>query len=232
MDSLSSNHGLVDSALACEPSVVRGLDCREVIAVDERGRSEVVVRHKSMPLCFDFLPDGTPLLVSGPRNAIVSLGADGTLLTYADLSGLSPHHSNDIVVDGRGNAYVNNPGYDPLAGPAPEAASAPGFVAVVNPAGQASVVADDLAFPNGMAVTADNATLLVAESHRSRLTAFDIGQDGRLSGRRVWADLAGDAQMKATGAWNGRVTAVPVRVPGPAGPPEAETAADSMSQRT
>jgi hypothetical protein len=50
-------------------------------------------------------------------------------------------------------------------------------------------VADDIALPNGIAVTADNSTLIVADSYRHQLVAFDIGDDGGLSGRRVWADL-------------------------------------------
>ena len=52
--------------------------------------------------------------------------------------------------------------------------------------------AEDLAFPNGMVVTPDDATLIVAESYGNRLTAFDIGAGGALSNRRVWADLGED----------------------------------------
>ena len=91
------------------------------------------------------------------------------------------------MIDGRGNAYVNNVNFDFAARP-PAGDRAPGFVALVGE-GRSRVVADDLAFPNGMAVTADNATLIVAESYRHRLTAFDIDADGALSNRRVWADL-------------------------------------------
>ncbi len=113
---------------------------------------------------------------------------DGTFARYADLSALSPYPGNDIVIDGRGNTYVNNVNFDFATGPVP-ADTAPGFVALVTPDRQAWVVAKDLAFPNGMAVTADNATLVVAESYRHQLTAFDIGSDGSLANRRVWADL-------------------------------------------
>jgi sugar lactone lactonase YvrE len=166
----------------------------EIVAVDSAGRAaEVMVRHESLPLSFDFRNDGTPLIVSGPLQALVRPSPDGSLDTYADLSGLSPYGCNEIVVDGRGNAYVNNPGYNPMAGPPPDGERAPGVVALVTPDGSATIVADDLAFPNGMAVTADNATLVIAESHRGRLTAFDIGASGDLSGRRVWADLDGGA---------------------------------------
>ena len=54
-------------------------------------------------------------------------------------------------------------------------------------------MADGVAFPNGMVVTPDNSTLIVAESYGSKLTAFDIDADGGLSNRRVWADLDGGA---------------------------------------
>lgn len=157
-------------------------------AIDPAGRIEAVVEHRSLPLCFDFLPDGAPVLASGPERALLRLSPDRALTRYADLSALSPYGSNDIVVDGRGNTYVNNVNFDFAAGP-PAGESAPGFVALVSTDGRARVAADDLAFPNGMAVTADNATLVVAESYRHRLTAFDIAADASLTNRRVWADV-------------------------------------------
>jgi sugar lactone lactonase YvrE len=95
------------------------------------------------------------------------------------------------VVDGRGNTYVNSPNFEFFAGP-PAGAVQPGFVALVTPDGAARLVADDIAFPNGMAVTADNRTLVVADSYRHQLLGFDIADDGTLSGRRIWAAL-GDA---------------------------------------
>jgi len=57
------------------------------------------------------------------------------------------------------------------------------------PGGALRQVADGIAFPNGMAVTADNRTLIIAESYGKRLTAFDIAADGSLANRRLWADL-------------------------------------------
>ncbi len=159
-------------------------------AIDVTGAFDVVLEHRSLPMCFDFLPQLPPNrgLVLTSSSALLRLSGDGALMRYADLSALSPYGCNDIVIDGRGNAYVNNVNFDFAAGP-PAATRAPGFVALATPDGRARVVADDLAFPNGMAVTADNATLIVAESYRHRLTAFDIGADGSLSNRRVWADV-------------------------------------------
>lgn len=164
----------------------------EIIAIDATGTSELIVRHESLPLCFDFLVDGRPVLVSNQRQAMLTLEDDGSLTTYADLAPLSRFGCNDIVVDGRGNAYVNSVNFEFSAGP-PEGAMQPGFVALVTPDGRARVVTVDIAFPNGMAVTADNRTLLVADSYRHELVGFDIAADGSLSGRRVWADLGGDA---------------------------------------
>jgi sugar lactone lactonase YvrE len=164
----------------------------QIIAVDDTGTSEVIAHHESLPLCFDFLPDGRPLLVSNQRKALLTVEDDGDLRTYADLAAVSRFGSNDIVIDGRGNAYVNSPNFDFAEGP-PEGDVQPGLVALITPDGSAGVVATDLAFPNGMAVTADNATLVVADSYRHQLVGFDIAPDGTLSNRRVWADLGEDA---------------------------------------
>ena len=100
---------------------------------------------------------------------------------------------SELTVDGRGNAYVNSLNFDFADfGEVLASGAAPGKIALVTTDGTAREVADGLAFPNGMAVTADNATLIVAESFAARLTAFDIAADGSLSNRRVWADVTGD----------------------------------------
>jgi sugar lactone lactonase YvrE len=154
----------------------------EVLAVDLEGRSEVVAQVKSLPLCTGWLPDGRMLIVSSADGRLLRREADGSLSTYADLG--RPGW-NDIVVDGRGHAYVNGAGFNPVAGEA----FAPGAVSLVTADGTVQQVAGDIAFPNGMAVTGDNSTLIVADSYGHQLAGFDIGADGGLSGRRVWADL-------------------------------------------
>jgi sugar lactone lactonase YvrE len=106
------------------------------------------------------------------------------LVPHAELGALSQKPWNEIVVDGRGNAYLNNIGFD-----FPGGEVTTGIVALVTAEGLVRQVADDVAFPNGMVVTPDNSTLIVAESYANRLTAFDIAADGDLSNRRVWADL-------------------------------------------
>src|SRR5580704_148847 len=158
----------------------------EVLAVDLAGHSEVIARVKSLPLCTAWLPDGHLVIVSSPDGRLLRLETDGSLVTHADLG--RPGW-NDIVVDGRGNVYVNGAGFNPMAGEE----FRPGSVYVVTADGAVRQVADDIAFPNGMTVTADNSTLIVADSYRHSLVVFDIGADGSLSRRRIWADLGDGA---------------------------------------
>jgi sugar lactone lactonase YvrE len=157
----------------------------EVIAVDLTGDSEVILEVASFPFSIDWLADGRMLIVSASDRRLLRREPDGSLVTHADLAGLSGFPWNEIVVDGRDNAYVNNIGFDF----SPDAQAGPGSLALVAPDGSTRNVADDVAFPNGMVVTADNSTLILAESYANRLTAFDIAADGGLSRRRVWADL-------------------------------------------
>jgi sugar lactone lactonase YvrE len=172
---------------------------QEVTAVDLDGKSEVILRVPTArpetrldlggagqgPFSIDWLPDGRLLIVSGRDRLLLRRDPDGSLATHADLTSLSDHPWNDIVVDGQGNAYINGLGSDFVAGEE----FAPGLLALVTPDGSARQVADGIAFPNGMVVTHDNSALIVADSYAKRLTAFDIGADGSLSNRRVWADL-------------------------------------------
>jgi sugar lactone lactonase YvrE len=163
---------------------------QEVVAVDLEGNSEVIARvgFPSFPMCIDWLPDGRLLIVSARDGLLMRREHDGSLVTHADLSALAGkgHPWNEIVVDGRGNAYVNNAGFE-----FPGGEFAPGTIGLLTPDGTTRQAAGGIAFPNGMAVTPDNSTLIVAESYGQRLTAFDIAADGSLSNQRVWADLDG-----------------------------------------
>jgi len=156
---------------------------QEIVALDPRGKSEVVLRVPfGLPFSIDWLPDGRLLVISGREGLLLRQEADKTLAVHADLRGVSGLW-NEIVVDGRGNAYING-GSQVMTGGL-------GIIALVAANGSVRKVADGIAFPNGMAVTPDNSTLIIAESYGKRLTAFDIARDGSLSNRRVWADLAG-----------------------------------------
>lgn len=155
----------------------------EIVAVDPDGQHEVGGRGPGgLGWSIDWLPDGR-LLTTG--DGLRRHEPDGAVVLHADLASLAGDW-NEIVVDGRGNAYVNGR----LFGPPEEGPS--GIIALVTPGGAVRQVADVLAFPNGMAVTPDNRTLIVAESWAERLSAFDIADDGTLSGRRVWASTPGD----------------------------------------
>ena len=121
------------------------------------------------------------LIASSSDRPLLRQESDGTLVDHAGLTG----GYNEIVVDSRGNAYLNGAGFNPLVGEP----FAPGTVTLVTPAGTTRQVAEGIAFPNGMAITPDDATLIVADSYGKRLTAFDIAGDGGLSKQRVWADL-------------------------------------------
>jgi sugar lactone lactonase YvrE len=156
---------------------------QEIVSVDLGGRSEVMFRVASFPFSMDWLPNGRLVATSGTQ--ILCEQPDGSLATYADLSSLCKKGLNEIVVDGRGNIYVNDVGFDLMSGEK----FAPGIIVLLTPNGTARQVADGIAFPNGMAVTPDNSTLIVAESYGKKLTAFDIKPDGSVSNRRVWADL-------------------------------------------
>ena len=157
----------------------------EVVAVDLNGHSDVVAQGPpGLGWSIDWLPDGR-LLVTGPE--LMRQEPDGTMVVHADLRAVAEHRWNEIVVDGRGNIYVNGFGFDFLGNAPPE----PGLVALVTPDGTARCVATDIDFPNGMVVTPDNSTLIISESFAGRLTAFDIDADGGLSNRRAWAGGVG-----------------------------------------
>ncbi len=196
-------HSTRSSEAASEPRVLlsglayvespRWHDCRlwfahwgtdEIVAVDMEGLSEVTGRGPGgLGWSIDWTAPRGDLLVTGPG---LTRAHDGVALApYADLSHLADDW-NELVVDGRGNAYVNGRMFGPPdAGPS-------GIVALVTPDGEVRQVAGGFAFPNGMVVTPDGRTLIVAESWAEQLTAFDIEADGLLAGRRVWAATPGD----------------------------------------
>ena len=166
---------------------------RQILAVDLDGTAELMATvPTTIPFSIDWLPDGRLLVVAGPEGRLLRQEPDGSLVDHADLTVLDIN-LNELVVDGRGNVYVNGgTNFHPGEG------EAPGFVALVTPDGEVRRVAEELEFPNGMAVTPDGETLIVSESFGGRLTAFDIGPDGGLSNRRVWAPVPGDGIVMDT----------------------------------
>jgi sugar lactone lactonase YvrE len=159
-----------------------------VVAMTPDGKAETIVEVEQQPSGLGWLPDGRMLVVSMLDRRVLRL-EDGTLVEHADLSGLTTGACNDMVVDAHGRAYVGHFGFDMYGGADPQEAS----IVLVQPDGTVSVAADAMSFPNGTVITPDGGTLIVGESWRMRLTAFAIGADGSLSGRREFAKLQGAA---------------------------------------
>jgi len=154
-------------------------------------RSEFEIDDR--PSGLGWTPDGSMLIVSMTKRQLLRRSPTGEISLHADLSGLATFHCNDMVVDASGGAYVGNFGFDLDA--EMEKRGAQGVIADhptaklarVSPGGVVSVAAEDMHFPNGSVITPDGKTLIVGETLGGALTAFDIGADGALSARRVWA---------------------------------------------
>ncbi len=157
-----------------------------VLAVDPQGRAETIAEVPGQPSGLGWSPEGALLIVSMLDRRLLRLEG-GEPREVADLSGLAGGPCNDMVVDGKGRAYVGNFGFDRYRGEEPRDAC----IVRVEADGQAVQAAGGLAFPNGAAITPDGATFIVAETTANRLTAFDIAPDGALSNRRVFAQLDG-----------------------------------------
>jgi sugar lactone lactonase YvrE len=168
----------------------------ELLTFDLEGRRELMTKvPTTIPFSIDWLPSGQLLIVAGPEQRLLRQEPDGSLIDHADLTGL-PGGLNEIVVDGRGTIYVNG-GADFH----PDEGVAPGFIAAITRDGAVHQVADDIAFPNGMCVTEDSSTLIIAESFAAKLTAFNITDDGGLDNRRTFAEVMADGIcMDAEGA--------------------------------
>lgn len=148
--------------------------------VDLRVEFSVDARLSGM----DWLPDGSLVVSSMLDRLILRKPVDGPVEVHADLSAVTPHPINDLIVDATGRIIVGGFGYDLYGG----ADQAPGPLIGVAPDGGIEVLVDDLVFPNGM-VLLKTGSLVVAETWGARLSAFDFAPDGALVNRRVWAEL-------------------------------------------
>ncbi len=155
-----------------------------IIALAPDGKAETIAETGLQNAGLGWRPDGTLLVVSMVERRLTKL-AGSRLETVADLSGFEDVQLNDMCVDKSGRSYIGGFGFDINLGHAAK----PAALLSVGTAGQASVAADNLMFPNGIVITDDGRTLIVAETAARRLTAFDVGQDGALSGRREFASL-------------------------------------------
>lgn len=145
----------------------------------------------TQPSGLGWLPDGRLLIVSMRDNVLLRREPSGALVVHADLAQFCTGHLNDMVVDAAGRAYVGNFGFDLMSGADPRTAS----LVRVDPDGSATVVAQDLYFPNGSVII--GADLVVAETLANRISAFPIAADGTLGERRDWARF-GDPPTSTT----------------------------------
>lgn len=160
------------------------MHARRVVRTDLSGNWETVLEVPDWVSGLGWLPDGRLLICAMQSRRLLRLDGD-RLTEVADLTDVTGFHINDMVVDAKGRAYVGNFGFDLSGGEEPR----PTNLVMVTPNGDVKVVAEDLVFPNGSVITPDGGTLIVGESFASRLTAFDVAEDGSLSNRRVWAEL-------------------------------------------
>ena len=167
---------------------------KTIRSVDLAGEHRIELELDDQPSGLGWMPDGSLLFVLMLRRQVWRRHPDGRLALHADLGPLTAHLCNDMVVDGEGRAYVGNFGFDldhelRARGVASVLSDHPkANVVLVLPDGAVSIGAPDLSFPNGTVITPDGKMLIVGETLGARLTAFDIGADGVLTGRRVWAD--------------------------------------------
>jgi sugar lactone lactonase YvrE len=156
----------------------------QVVATDGNANTEVVAEVPGQPSGLGFLPDGRALIVSMRDHRLLVREETGVLTEHADLSDVVSGVLNDMVVDDRGRAFVGNFGFDLMGGASLRYTT----LTRVDADGTVTTVAEDLGFPNGMVIL-PGGVLVVAETFAGRLTAFDIGDDGELSNRRVWAQF-------------------------------------------
>ncbi|MEE2983749.1 MAG: SMP-30/gluconolactonase/LRE family protein [Pseudomonadota bacterium] len=156
-----------------------------IYTLTEAGERTVIAEIPERPSGLNFLPDGTLVVVSMADRKLVKVDGKGVLSDYADLSSLVSADINDSIVDGDGNIYVGNFGFDLMNGADPALAN----LVLVTPKRAIRIAASDMNFPNGTVITGDGKTLICAETFGNVLTAFDRAGDGRLTNRRVWADL-------------------------------------------
>ena len=164
------------------------VDCMErtLLSLDVSGSCEQHAKFEDDTPCgLGILPDGRVVVLTMFRKRLMTY-ADGRLSLYADLSGIAKGTIDDMIVDGLGRAYVGDLGFDL---PPPPDRGADGRIVLVMPDGATRVVADGLRFPNGIAVSADNSRLVVAEMEGACLAEYDIDAGGGLNFRRRFGNM-------------------------------------------
>ncbi|MFC8381716.1 SMP-30/gluconolactonase/LRE family protein [Nocardia sp. NPDC057272] len=158
---------------------------QRVITVDGDGTVDEIVAIDDSPSGLGFLPDGSVLVVTMHGKKVLRITPDRAVSEYADISAFTGGAANDMLVTDSGNAYIGNFGFDVLGGEEP----APTRLVRIAPDGAVDAVPGDVLCPNGLGLTPDGSTLVVAETFARRITAYDVHDDGTLSGARIWAEL-------------------------------------------
>ncbi|MDV6286577.1 SMP-30/gluconolactonase/LRE family protein [Rhodococcus jostii] len=183
---VSEGHGFLEAPRWYQGRLyVSDFFAHQVLSFDGDGVRRVVCEVPGQPSGLGWSPDGDLLVVSMLDRKLLRLSAEG-LVEVADLSPHMPWHANDMAVDEVGRCFVGNFGWDESTIPT----ISPTVLVRVDPDGTTEVAAEDLVFPNGIVITPDQRTLLVAETFAARITAFDLGSDGALTARRTWADFS------------------------------------------
>jgi len=160
------------------------MEDRKIFTIDMNGKLELILEWPNRVSGLGWLSDGSLIFVSMEDRRLLKFKS-GKINEYANLNKLATFHLNDMIVDRKDRVYVGNFGFDYFH----NATFVPAEIIMVTPEGKSKVIAENMAFPNGTVITPDNKTLIVGETFATRLTAFDIQNDGSLINRRIWANL-------------------------------------------
>lgn len=176
-----------------------------IYTVSPDGTVHKVLDVPQQPSGLGWLPDGRMLAVSMKDRKVLRVEPDGSVVEHADVFDLCGGHLNDMIVGPTGNAYAGNFGFDLMGGADHEHTT----LILIRPDGSAQVVAEGLAFPNGMVITPDNKTLIVNELFGNRISKFEIHADGTLGERQDFANFGELGDEPDVGKRLGASTIIP-----------------------
>jgi sugar lactone lactonase YvrE len=160
------------------------MEDHKIYTLDMKGNLQIVLDRPNRVSGLGWLSDDSLIFVSMEDRHLLKLKS-AKLSEYADLSKLATFHLNDMIIDKKDRVYVGNFGFDYFN----NATFKPAELIMISPDGEPKIVAENMAFPNGIIITPDGKTIVVGETFAARLTAFDIQDDGSLANRRIWANL-------------------------------------------
>jgi sugar lactone lactonase YvrE len=163
----------------------------QVLTLDGDNNVEVMAQEDDQTSGIGFLTDGTPIFVLKYKCHVMRINSDGKTSIHSDLSVFGPKHLNDMIVDSEGRAYVDTNSYLPGHETPPEVRDR---IAIVTPDGKARIAAEGMMGPNGLAISEDGRTLIVAEIRARKISSFDIDAiDGSIQNKQLFAET-GDAR--------------------------------------